>query len=239
MLDGVFSPTDDGEVCFHEATRLTPEHWHELQHVVQRRVLRYFRTHGLLDEADAHSMLSWQGSGGFSIDASVRIQGEDRAGVERLIRYCARPPFALERLYAPGGIVSLSSPESRLVYRLPKPAPDGRTELLLSPIQLLERLARFVPPPRIHRHRYHGVLAPNSKRRAAVTHIGRPEAPTPGAQLLHPISPASSRTPSIDAEPARPTNAARIRWAVLLARIYEVLPLLCPAGTARSVVVAT
>jgi hypothetical protein len=25
--------------------------------------------------------------------------GEDRAGVERLLRYCARPPFALERLY--------------------------------------------------------------------------------------------------------------------------------------------
>ena len=25
------------------------------------------------------------------MDASVRIQGEDRAGVERLIRYCARP----------------------------------------------------------------------------------------------------------------------------------------------------
>ena len=34
----------------------------------------------LLDEADAHGMLSC----GFSIDASVRIQGEDRAGVERL-----------------------------------------------------------------------------------------------------------------------------------------------------------
>ena len=37
------------------------------------------------------------------------------------------------------------------------------------------------------------------------------------------------RQPSIDAEPARPTNPARVRWAVLLARIYEVLPLLCPA----------
>ena len=93
-------------------------------------MLRYFRTHGLLDEADAHGMLSWRGSGGFSIDASVRIEGEDRAGVERLLRYCARPPFALERLYAPGGIVSLTSPQSKLVYRLPRPAPDGRTELV-------------------------------------------------------------------------------------------------------------
>jgi hypothetical protein len=37
-------------------------------------------------------MLSWQGSGGFSIDAAVRIQADDRAGVERLLRYCARRP---------------------------------------------------------------------------------------------------------------------------------------------------
>ena len=28
--------------------------------------------------------------------------------------------------------------------------------------------------------------------------------------------------------PARPANPARIRWAVLLAGIYGVLPLLCP-----------
>jgi hypothetical protein len=86
VLDGVFSRSDAGEVHFHEAVQLTPEHWAELQYVLQRRVLRYFRRHGLLDEVDAHGMLSWQGSGGFSIDASVRIEGEDRAGVERLLR---------------------------------------------------------------------------------------------------------------------------------------------------------
>jgi len=34
-------------------------------------------------------MLTWQGTGGFSLDASVRIHGSDRAGRERLIRYCA------------------------------------------------------------------------------------------------------------------------------------------------------
>ena len=234
VLDGVFSRAADGEVRFHEAALLQSEHWHELQHVVQRRVLRYFNRHGLLDEADAHGMLSWQGSGGFSIDASVRIEGKDRAGVERLLRYCARPPFALERLYAPGGIVSLASPESKLVYRLPKPGnppqvgPDGRTELLLSPIQLLERLARFIPPPRVHRHRYHGVLAPNARLRAAVTRIGRPEAETPDSE--HPAPSPALRPPGeAQVEPVRPTNPARIRWALLLARIYEVLPLLCPA----------
>ena len=215
VLDGVFSRAEGDEVRFHEAARLTPEHWHALQHVVQRRVLRYFSRHDLLDEADSHGMLSWRGSGGFSIDASVRIEGEDRAGVERLLRYCARPPFALERLHAPGGIVSLSSPESRLVYRLPKPGnppkvgPDGRTELWLSPLQLLERLARFVPPPRVHRHRYHGVLAPNAKLRAAVTCIGRPDPEPADAQLPSPTGSSPRPQPSLDAEPARPTNPAR------------------------------
>ena len=97
------------------------------------------------------------------------------------------------------------------------------------PIQLLERLTRFVPPPRVHRHRYHGVLAPNAKLRAAVTCIGRSVTKTHAADLTSPMS-TSPRPPlSLDAEPARPTNPARVRWAVLLARIYEVLPLLCPA----------
>ena len=30
-------------------------------------------------------MLTWQGSGGLSVDASVRIDGEDHAGIERLV----------------------------------------------------------------------------------------------------------------------------------------------------------
>ena len=33
-----------------------------------------------------------------SLDASVRIEGHDRQGLERLLRYCARPAFALERI---------------------------------------------------------------------------------------------------------------------------------------------
>jgi hypothetical protein len=33
-----------------------------------------------------------------SVDASVRIASDDRRGLERLIRYCARPVFAQERL---------------------------------------------------------------------------------------------------------------------------------------------
>jgi hypothetical protein len=86
----------------------------------------------------------------FRLDASIRVEGPDRAGSERLLRYCARPPVALERLEQLG--------EDALIYRFDQPQPDGRTQLRLTPLQLIERLAALIPPPRLHRHRYHRVL---------------------------------------------------------------------------------
>ena len=32
---------------------------------------------------------------GFSVDAGVCIEAHDRAALERLLRYCARPPFSM------------------------------------------------------------------------------------------------------------------------------------------------
>jgi hypothetical protein len=100
--------------------------------------------------------------GGFSLNAEVRVSGKDRAGLERLLRYCARPVFASERL-------EWLKPDPRWVYRLPKPRPSGQTVLYLTPSEFLNPLALLVPPPRKHRHRYHGVLAPNAPLRSAVT----------------------------------------------------------------------
>ena len=57
-------------------------------------MLRWFSRYGVLDPDDARDMLAWDNSG-FSLDASARIAGPDRAGLERLLRYCARPPSAL------------------------------------------------------------------------------------------------------------------------------------------------
>jgi len=153
---------------FHPAVGLDAERARALTPIIQRRVLGLYVRRRLLSEADAADMLTWQGTGGFSIDASVRIDGHDRHGLERLVRYCARPPFALNRLHAMGGNEALRSPDARLLYRLTGPTPDGRTVLVLSPLELLQRLARLVPPPRVHRHRYHGVLAPNARLRPQV-----------------------------------------------------------------------
>ena len=61
-------------------------------------LLRLFVRRGLLPGDDARAMAQWEHGGGFSVDGSVRIEAVDRAGRERLLRYGARPPFALDRL---------------------------------------------------------------------------------------------------------------------------------------------
>ena len=47
-------------------------------------------------------------------------------------------------------------------------------ELHLTPLDLIDRIAALVPPPRTHRHRYFGVLAPNSPLRAAAVALAAP-----------------------------------------------------------------
>ena len=81
-----------------------------------------------------------------------------------------------------------------------------------------DRLDALVPPPRVHRHRYFGVLAPNSHLRSAVIALAR-------AATTSISPPAPSPEPA--AEPAN-RRAARYAWARLLDRIYEVFPLVCP-----------
>ena len=164
ILDGVFEPRDDGSIRFLPAAAPTPQEITAIAEQVRRRVLRWFARSGLLDADDARDMLGWD-NGGFSLDASVCIAGEDRAGLERLLRYCARPPFALERLEQVNA--------HQIVYHLPRPRRDGCTALSLTPLELIDHLAALIPPPRLHRHRYHGVLAPSSPLRAAATAYGR------------------------------------------------------------------
>ena len=89
----------------------------------------------------------------------------------------------------------------------------------------LERLAALIPPPRVHRHRYHGVLAPNSPWRPKVT--------AQAAQASQCVAAQPADSPSTEPRSDKPSTAhshrrsARYLWARLLARIYEVFPLLC------------
>jgi hypothetical protein len=227
IIDGVFEPADTTgdaadkkpEVTFHAALGLDAVALADVQALVRRRILRAFVRRGLIGKSDADVMGGWEHGGGFSLDASVCIGGSDRSGLERLLRYCARPPFALEHLQ--------QLDAEHLVYHSPKPRLDGSSDLVLTPLELIDKIAALVPPPRAHRHRYYGVLAPNSALRAAVTAL----APV---QVIAPL-------PAVDAnaeEEPRYRAASHYLWAMLLARIYEAFPLACPICHAQMRIIA-
>jgi hypothetical protein len=179
VIDGVFEPVEEADdvpqsVRFCPAAALTPEAVAAIAEQVRVRVLRWFARSGLIERDDVRDMLAWENSG-FSLDAAVRVGAHDRAGLERLLRYCARPAFALERLER--------LDDERVVYRSPKPQRDGITALTPTPLELIDHLAALIPPPRRHRHRYHGVLAPNAPLPPRCTAAESPY--TPQSLCLH------------------------------------------------------
>jgi hypothetical protein len=72
-------------VQFRQAAALTPDAVASITEQVRRRVVRWFAHRGLLEPDDARDMLAWE-HGGFSLDASVRIAGHDRAGLKQLLK---------------------------------------------------------------------------------------------------------------------------------------------------------
>ena len=214
-------------IVFHPASAIDETAVAQVQTDLRRRILRAFVGRGLIEKVDAKEMLSYQHSG-FSVDAGVCIEAHDRSALERLLRYCARPPFAMERLRKEG---------AALVYRCAKqqsePSSDKRgfkaDELTLTPLELIERIAALVPPPRTHRHRYFGVLAPNSPHRAAVVAMAvAAPAHAPPAAAAQVGEEVPGNAVLLMPESLAPKRPAHYLWAVLIARIYEVFPLLCP-----------
>jgi hypothetical protein len=113
-------------------------------------------------------------------------------------------------------------------------------EITLTPLELIARIAALVPPPRTHRHRYFGVLAPNSPLRPAVTALAQDAVVQPAQVQAEPASTGAVAgaaapeagnpllTQAEPTQPVQPKRPAHYLWAVLIARIYEVFPLLCP-----------
>ena len=89
---------------------------------------------------------------GYSLHAAVVIPRKDRKGLERLCRYIARPPLAQERL------VELS--EGMYKLTLKTPWSDGTSSILLSRMEIMERLVALIPPPRANQVLYHGIFVP-------------------------------------------------------------------------------
>ncbi len=172
------------------------------------------------DRIDADELPELEGErcasvSGVSLHANVAVPARDRRRLERLCRYVARPPVATERLSR--------LPDGQLLYRLKHRWRDGTSHVVFDPLELLEKLAALVPPPRFHLVRYHGIFGPcASARDAVVPGAGSAAAVSaalstlpaggdpspPGSGSERPVEPSRPRTPQPSTEPA-PLGGAR------------------------------
>ncbi|HEX7013262.1 MAG TPA: transposase [Steroidobacteraceae bacterium] len=135
---------------------------------------------------------------GFSLHAGVSVEGDDRTKLEHLVRYVARPALAVERLSV--------TPAGNIRYTLKTPYRDGTTAVMFEPFDFLARLAALVPLPGVHFTRYHGVFAPASALRGAVTPAGR----------------GRGAPPEHMSAPPQPDKHVSMNWMQRLKRVFSI-----------------
>ncbi len=164
----------------------------------------------------AENMRMWSHSG-FSVHKDIRIEAGDTDGLEKLTQYIARCPFAQSRMVR-------VTPEGKVIYRAdhhnPIPFPQWRalpTERTLTrnfeifdPLDFLAQVTQHIPDRGQHIIRYAGWYS--NKARGCRAKAAR----------------ASDSAGNKDTQPSAPVTPAKLRWAALIRKIYEVDPLVCP-----------
>lgn len=175
---------------------------------------------------------------GFSLHAGVHLHANDRAGLGQLLGYGARPALSQERLS--------ERPDGQLELKMKRPLPDGSEVLVLSPLELLGKLAALVPPPRAHMLRFHGVFGPAAKWRSEVVPVppaedrcagdagraGGVERPPGGP----PAGPGKAGDQAGEEVAPERRHDSQIPWAELLLRVFREDVLKCPCGGRRRVI---
>ncbi|HMW53871.1 MAG TPA: transposase [Rhodocyclaceae bacterium] len=268
LPDGVFFEDEDGRVQFHP---LSAPRYSDLEKLIRKLVPRLLRK---LGEEELPEQAQWllslceafaagspaqatdppRGLGvfceGFSLHAGVFVSDLDGDALERLARYCARPPLSLRRLEL--------QEDGQILYHAKHAAPGAPRLLRLSPTQFMGRLAALIPPPRAHLTRFHGIFAPHSKHRSRIipepspAAAAAPEPPivTPDLPIAAPDLPiatpdlpiatpdlsiatqqqapsAASATAGVDPPPPPSRGPYRLPWATLLRRVFALQVLTC------------
>jgi hypothetical protein len=192
-------------------------------------------------------------SRGFDVHGGVVISESDHEGRERLLRYCARPALSLERLSRlPDGRIAyaLRKPWGKQTHRvMPPTAFLARLAALVPPPR--HPLVRFhgvfaphsawrkkvVPATAVARSGC--AVAPAGKGSSPDDHPGgksrsapRREGHGTNAAVLQRSESVSTATDAAADSAHREVRSsfARIDWAALLKRIYDVDALACPCG---------
>jgi len=208
--------------------------------VWEHHIFKMLIDEGRITPEVAENMRMWSHSG-FSVHKDIRIEAGDTNGLEKLTQYIARCPFAQARMVK-------VTPEGKVLYRAdhhnPIPFPQwralptertltrisasgapgagssatGRNFEIFDPLDFLAQVTQHIPDKGQHLIRYYGRYS--NKTRGC-------QARTDPAEGIASFS-----------APNSPPTPAKLRWAALIRKIYEVDPLLCPKCGAEMKIVA-
>jgi hypothetical protein len=194
--------------------------------VFRRRVIALFLERKLIDRSRVASMLSWQHSG-FSLDGSIGLYARDQKAMERLAQYMARPPIALSK-------VVLEERGGKVLFHTKYNPYFGENLKLFAVTDFIAELTQHIPSKGTHYIRRYGLYA----SRARGTWSGKPYLVRLAGAAWHAAHPDLRATPGgpqpqQEVEPSKASST----WARLIAKVYEVDPLICSrCGAAMKVV---
>jgi transposase-like protein len=196
----------------------------------QEAVFALYLAEGKIEPEVVENMRTWQHSG-FSVDQSVYLPAGDQQGIERLVRYMTRCPFSLSRLVKvteTGQVVYKAEKQSCRAF--PDPQRDGlvcgpkRNFQILDPLDFLAEFTQHIPPKGSHLVRYYGFYSNKSRgmrKKAAAEQAEQGGKPSDGDDASAGASARCSKT-----------------WAMLIKRVYEVDPMVCPRCGSEMKVIA-
>jgi hypothetical protein len=202
----------------------------QMTEVFRRRLIWLLVEKKLLAEDFAQNLLSWKNSG-FSIDNSVRLT--DAKSKESLTEYIARPPLSLKKIrYEPF--------KGKVLFHTKYSEYFGENTHLFDALEFLAELTQHVPPRRVQLIRRYGLYSSRTKGRwSQMPHVAArapegwrashaPEASVPEVPGFEPLDDGEEVT----------VDARKRAWARLLAKVYEIDPLVCPKCGSEMKVIA-
>ena len=188
-----------------------------LAECLRRRTIGLFLKLGLITQRFADTLLCWKHSG-FSVDNSVRLDGGDHKARQALAQYIARAPLSLQKLTydALGG---------KILYHTSYNPWLKQNTTLWDAMDFIAALTQFIPPWGVRCIHYYGLYSSPCKARwQLLPHVARvaPAAWKESHAEQLPGDPGFAQRQTV------PQRACRSAWARLIAKVYEVDPLICP-----------
>ena len=214
ILEGGFD--EDGNFIHIPILDLT-----EMKECFRQLVVNHFKNRGLLAEKMARNLLSWKHSG-FNIDNSIRIMGHDDKARESLAQYIARCPISLKKIiYEPF--------KDKVIFKTKYNAYFKENVKLYDPIEFIALAAQHIPVFRVRLIRYFGFYSSKSRGKWQEWDHVKKHSPL-GWREQNGLEKELDDNDKLD-DPCDVDDTShkksKASWARLIAKIYEVDPMIC------------